>query len=219
MIKRVFLYSILIYFLILITLFFTNSGRHFEWAQLGYMIIFSVVIVGIGLFIGVFLSAVFQRPTREKWFYLFGQLLPPTAIAIVFIAAKANEKKSSNSEENRSYVFKLWSDLPEMGVAFDSLNLKFHDPNDFRIKTTFSRQRYVHAHSLVDSFWVIYFDYTIRESQSDERFAKFIVYRHAARMIDFNRSLADGGEYSRILHGMDSLKQIADSIEKLLPPE
>jgi len=218
MIKRTFLYSTLVYLLSMIVTYLWNVGRNFSWANLVFMALFSLILAAIGLFIGVFLSAVFQRPAQEKWFYLIGQLLPVTTVAVLFFGAQRNDEKLKNSQENESYVFKLYGDFPQMGVAYDTLVKRFDDPNDFHIETTFSRDRYTHMRISRDSFWVIYFAYSLRNVELKERYAKLIVYNNVARMIGFNRSQADE-EYSLLAQRIDSMKLLTDSLEKYLPPE
>ena len=80
MIKRVYLYSVLGYFLLGAAAHLWYNGLHPDWGLLMTMAGVSAILAGVGLFIGVFFCAVYQRPSREKWFYVFGQIIPGVAI-------------------------------------------------------------------------------------------------------------------------------------------
>jgi hypothetical protein len=217
MIKRVFLYSFLFYLLILVLPELYVGWRHLEIDRLPITLIIALVLTAIGFYIGVFISAVLQKPDRELQFYVTGQLLPATFIIIVYLISwLSSHKKLTNSENNKSYVFEFYKGFSEMGISFDSLNRQFKDPNDFRIETTFCREQDTLYHFQRDTTWTIYFEYTLPEAESRKRFAKFIVHDKIARMIHFNRTATDS-EYARIERWMDSKHRFADAVDKDTP--
>jgi phage shock protein PspC (stress-responsive transcriptional regulator) len=102
MIKRVFLYSFLFYLRILVLPGLYVGWRHLEIDRLLIRLIFALVSTAIGFHIGVFISAVLQKPTRELQFYVIGQLLPATFIIIVYVIGwSSSHKKTTNNENNK----------------------------------------------------------------------------------------------------------------------
>jgi len=152
-------------------------------------ILVCLIFWGIGLFFGIFISAIFRSPSKESYFYFTGQFL----IIVIFLSFAGydiyekhqHEKEFGNIEHNRSYLHlsrdgenTSYSNPPYVKTAFNQLENKFPGKNDFRLTDFFPLLRDSTNGTYTDALHLVYFTYTTKDKM--EFFSKITVFENKA---------------------------------------
>jgi hypothetical protein len=128
------------------------------------------------------ISVLIRRPHRERIFYTIGQLISFVLLASTFIQAipANNHPKRSIAEENEVTVREVTdsSIWPFVLPAFDSLKLKFKNPNDIEINSVTALQN--------SRGFTLYFVYNLSGDKSEEYYSKYQAHKGQADLIQFN---------------------------------
>lgn len=160
-----------------------------------YLIIGSLIVWGIGLFLGVIISSIVGSPSKEPIFYFAGQIIPILLIVSFAVydeySKRQHEREFGNIEHNRSVLF-LDSDGEIRGstnpvyikIAFNHLENEFRDKNDFRLNSAFSKKRDSTIGTNTSTFISVYFVYVTKDNKT--LFSKVNVFQNKATTEIFN---------------------------------
>src|SRR5450631_3125579 len=128
MIKKVLTYCVSVYILLGILFFLSQPGHHDTGVAVFIVALLVIAVTGFGLLLGLILSAVMQRPARERTFYLLGQILSFITFCgfAIYLWTSDPVDKISRPVEKESGL----KSLPGINyyfvrTALDSLKLKF----------------------------------------------------------------------------------------------
>jgi len=178
----------------------------------------TLIITAIGLLLGLVPSILIQRPAKEKIFYWVGQVIAFIAFYLYFIPSLAPQvnKEKTNAQENEATIVSLTHDAHEyfVRIAFDSLNQKFKNPDDFELNTytVFAQDSTINSQK--DSIFTVYFSYTLKDDKTKELMAKYIVIDRQATLKGFDIDKHDNPEYMRVYKKQEVLKAKLDKFDK-----
>jgi hypothetical protein len=157
------------------------------------ILVVAFVLLGfIGLIIGILLSAIFRRPSKERWFYIIGQVIVFSSVFLwAYIENKPDTEKSDNVKHNHIFVGlyppsadTLFEDQEYIQRAFHTLERSFKSPNDFHL--TFFATTTSDTTTAQGDFSVSYIYFAYKDSTKSEHFSKIAVLPDTSVMLIFN---------------------------------
>lgn len=211
MIKPVLKYCIPIYLLLgYATLVVLRRGDVSVEVLLVLLIPIAIIIV-LGLLFGVFISVLIRKPNHERKFYWIGQLASFMLATTFFIYAwEDSQYKRSNAEENELTIRNVTDSIsrPFVLPAFDSLKLKFKNPNDLKLNSVTSFAN--------DDGFTVYFAYNLVDNHIKEYYSRYKVENGQARLVQFNLDTRSTIDYLHVSRQQDALKDTLKKYEKIM---
>ena len=171
---------------------------------------FGFMVWLLGLFIGVIISVIAQKPYREHWYYIAGQVIVIGGVIYLILnniyEARRHQKNYGNIESNHSFVDldnRHTSEDEPVKKAFRKLESSFENPNAFHITKYNSYWGDTLRDMRLDSVFLVYFTYTVDKK---ELFSKVSVLEDTARIEILHGDARTDPEYLRIMEDWNNMK-------------
>ncbi|HVU95792.1 MAG TPA: hypothetical protein VHE34_11240 [Puia sp.] len=231
-VQKVNLYSLC--FFVLLPVFFLCKfivKHDFDWDLLSFLFFFIFMAWGIGILVGLGLSAAVKKPSAEPFLFLAGHFT--VILTIVLLAGiktyiyRVHQRDLENVNDNHSFVNLNKSSyepyrLDYHRTAFLKLESGLNDPNGFRLEKYSCRWKDTVINSAPDTIYFVYFTY-LKDSKA--LFAKVTVWGDSALINsmdsetkpDLDNEFTKAGPWGRngdLESVQRSLKDLPDSTQK-----
>jgi hypothetical protein len=201
-----------IYILIGILIFILSiwEKKRVDWSSTLLSIILLTGLYALGLIIGLILSIIIRKPTRENSFYFIGQSL--SLILFVFFLMKSyfEDAQKTYIERNENTIR---NSQPYIETAYEKMKSNFSSTNDYLIHTYYCFGHDSVENYKVDSSFLVYFVYNLKKQPKTIYFSKFIVFKNAATLVEFQIETNNSQEYKYLLRVGKRFDEIIDGYE------
>ncbi len=211
--RKVILYSLLLPGSISIAFTFKHYTDPFSNKDTGELFLLIVLTFGLwfgGIVLGIILSAIFNDPKKEAYFFLAGQLVIVLGISSFIIynsyKNKVHEQDFGNIELNHAMV--NYDENTSYNVSaivkegFKLLESKFQNKNDFILKSYYTQDTLLESR---DTLHIIYFTYEIEEE--NELFSRIDIFKEKATVNILNESTSSNQEYLAAKKKFEKIKK------------
>lgn len=143
-----------------------------------------------------------MRPSaRKKIIFLIPHIVAIAGLAAIVIVnriAVDEKRKNLNSYENHSIMkFNVHDNEPYVRTAFDQLESRFDDPNDFSLDAFSVNKRDTIINNISDTIYTVYFAYYLKDDSRTKYFSKIAVVKNAPTLLEHIINTSTNAEYQR----------------------